>query len=83
MYRSLTERRLTNFNTNNINAQADELEKIAAHVSAVFDCIGHPVPAEYLKDYPIVLKSREVWDLMIAERAATAATGVPPQGTSR
>ncbi len=38
-----------------------------------------PMPTEYLWDYPIVLKSREVWDLMIAERIATAAKGGPRQ----
>lgn len=81
-HRSLTEKRLTNLNAYSINAQANELEKIASHMSAVFDFIDHPVPAEYLADYPIVLKSREVWELMIAERAATTAKSEPPQAES-
>lgn len=72
-HRSLTEKRLKNLNADNINAQAKELEEIAAHMSAVFDFIDHPVPAEYLKDYPIVLKSRELWDMMMAERAEKGA----------
>ncbi|PQM27488.1 hypothetical protein CVO77_02555 [Sphingopyxis lindanitolerans] len=66
-HRSLTEKRLTNLNTDSINKQAEELEKIAAHMSAVFDFIDHPVPAEYLTQWPIMLKSRELWDMMREE----------------
>lgn len=75
-HRNLTEKRLNNLNANNIDAQAKELEEIAAHMSAVFDFIDHPVPAEYLKDYPTVLKSRELWEMMTTERLAKAAENV-------
>lgn len=72
-HRSLTETRLTNMNADSINKQAEELEEIAAHMSAVFDFIDHPVPAEYLTEWPVLLKSRELWDLM-QEDAAKAET---------
>lgn len=74
-HRSLTEKRLRNLSADNINAQAKALEEIAAHMSAVFDFIDHPVPTEFLKDYPIILKGRELWELMMSERAAKAAKG--------
>lgn len=72
-HRSLTETRLKNFSTETIGAQAEELEEIARHMSAVFDFIDHPVPTEYLKDWPVVLKSRELWDLIEGERNSSAA----------
>lgn len=68
-HRSLTEKRLKNLNAESISKQAEELEEIAAHMSAVFDFIDHPVPAEYLTEWPILLKSRELWDLMQEEAA--------------
>jgi hypothetical protein len=80
-HRNLTEKRLNNLNADTINAQAKELEEIAAHMSAVFDFIDHPVPVEYLKDYPIVLKSRELWDIMMAEREKAANSQVSAEGS--
>lgn len=71
-HRSLTEKRLKNLNANNIDAQAKELQEIAAHMSAVFDFIDHPVPAEYLEAHPTVMKSRELWELMTVERLEEA-----------
>jgi hypothetical protein len=73
-HRSLTEKRLNNLNADSINKQADELEDIAAHMSAVFDFIDHPVPAEYLTQWPAVLKSRELWDMMQEEAAKPKAS---------
>lgn len=70
-HRSLTEKRLNNLNADSINKDAEELEQIASHMSAVFDFIDHPVPSEYLKDWPIMLRSRELWEMMI-EQAAEA-----------
>ena len=71
-HRSLTEKRLNNLNADSINKQAEELEVIAAHMSVVFDFIDHPVPAKYLTQWPVVLKSRELWDMM-QEEAGKAA----------
>jgi hypothetical protein len=71
-HRSLTEKRLNNLNGDSINKQTEELEEIAAHMSAVFDFIDHPVPAQYLTEWPILLKSRELSDFM-QEEAAKAA----------
>jgi hypothetical protein len=71
-HRSLTEKRLNNLDADRINMEAEELERIAAHMSAVFDFIDHPVPAEYLAQWPIVLKSRELWDMMREETANAA-----------
>lgn len=68
-HRSLTEKRLNNLNADSINKGAEELEKIASHMSAVFDFIDHPVPSEYLTDWPIMLRSRELWEMMIEEAA--------------
>lgn len=68
-HRSLTEKRLNNLNADSINNQAEELEAIAAHMSAVFTFIDHPVPAYYLTQWPVILKSRELWDMMQEEAA--------------
>ena len=62
-HRSLKADRLKNHNENSINADAKELERIARHMSAVFDFIDHPVPKEYITD-PIVLLSTELWEAM-------------------
>jgi hypothetical protein len=68
-HRSLIEKRLNNLNADTINAQAKELEDIARHMSAVFYFMDHPVPLEYLKDHPTVLKSAELWEMIKAEAA--------------
>lgn len=82
-HRTLTEKRLTNLNADSINVEANKLEKIAANMSAISDFIDHPLPVEYLTDYPIVRKSCDVRDLMIAERAVMAAGSKTPRATSR
>lgn len=68
-HRTLTEKRLNNLNAESINKGAEELERIASHMSAVFDFIDHPVPSEYLTQWPIMLKSRELWEMMVEEAA--------------
>ncbi len=73
-HRSLKADRLKNLNEKNINDQAGELERIARHMSAVFDFIDHPVPREYIKD-PILLLSTDLWEA-IAKRDAAAAGAV-------
>ena len=72
-HRTLTETRLRNFTSETINLQAQALEDIARHMSAVFSFIDHPVPAEYLTEWPVVLKSRELWDLIEAEKCGAPA----------
>ena len=77
-HRSLTEKRLNNLNAESINKGAEELERIASHMSAVFDFIDHPVPSEYLTQWPIVLRSRELWEMMIEETAKEKTPVGPP-----
>ena len=76
-HRTLTEKRLNNLNAESINRGAEELERIASHMSAVFDFIGHPVPSEYLTQWPIMLKSRELWEMMIEEAAKEKTSDAP------
>jgi len=76
-HRTLNETRLNNLNADTVNAQAGELEGIARHMSAVFDFIDHPVPAKYLSEHPIVLKSRELWDMMQPEASAARESSAP------
>ncbi|NYF33681.1 hypothetical protein [Sphingopyxis sp. JAI108] len=78
-YKTLTMRRLSNLNSKTINAQAEELEAIASHMSSVFDFIDCPVPTEYITDQ-VMLRSRELWELIEAERKAKPPTpAAPPQ----
>jgi hypothetical protein len=77
-HRSLTEKRLNNLNAESINKGAEELERIASHMSAVFDFIDHPVPSEYLTQWPIMLRSRELWEMMIEEAAKEKTPVGPP-----
>jgi len=76
-HRTLTEKRLNNLNAESINKGAKELERIASHMSAVFDFIDHPVPSEYLTQWPIMLKSRELWEMMIEEAAKEKTSDGP------
>ncbi|WP_374394936.1 hypothetical protein [Sphingopyxis sp.] len=65
--RSLVVDRLKNHNEQSIDANAAELEKIARHMSAVFDFIDSPVPKEYIED-PITLMSTGLWEAVAARR---------------
>jgi hypothetical protein len=77
-HKSLKAERLKNLNAETINTQAEELEKIAGHMSAVFDFIDHPVPLEHVKD-PIVHMSTELWQAMQAAKNGEAAAGLAEQ----
>ena len=74
-HRTLTSERLTNHNAASINTQATELEEIASHMSAVFDFIDHPVPAEYLRDWPVNQKSAELWEMIQLEAGQKEQSG--------
>lgn len=79
-HRSLTVQRQTNLNADSINKQAAELEQIASHMSSVMAFIDCPVGAEYLKDYPIMLKSYELWELVQVEAAKPEAAAKGSDG---
>ena len=74
-HRTLASERLTNHNAASINTQATELEEIASHMSAVFDFIDHPVPAEYLRDWPVSQKSAELWEMIQLEAGQKEQSG--------
>lgn len=62
-------KRLTNLNEASINAAALELEQIASHMEGVHAFMDVPLGAEYFQDEPVILKSIELWELMVAEDA--------------
>ena len=70
-HKSFQVKRLRNLNEASINAAADELEHIAGHMEAVHGFMDIPLGAEYFQDDPVILKSIELWELMVIEDKKT------------
>lgn len=72
-HKSFQVRRLKNLHEASINLAAEELEGIASHMEAVHAFMDVQLGIEYFQDYPIILNSIELWELMAAEDAKKVA----------